>query len=78
MQKQLQKKHHHTFEQKELMEDYMAVPGLIGKKTDKEKFEAALDEIEELHEKGQPVLVGTVSIDVSEGLSKKLKKRGSV
>ncbi len=45
-------------------------------KTKKEKYEAALDEIEELHKKGQPVLVGTVSIDVSEGLSKRLKKRG--
>ncbi len=45
-------------------------------KTKKEKYEAALDEIEELHEKGQPVLVGTISIDVSESLSKKLKKRG--
>ena len=45
-------------------------------KTKKEKYEAALDEIEKLHKKGQPVLVGTVSIDVSEGLSKKLKKRG--
>ena len=41
-------------------------------KTRKEKFEAALDEIETLHEKGQPVLVGTISIDVSESLSKKL------
>ena len=45
-------------------------------KTRREKFEAALDEIEALHEKGQPVLVGTISIDVSESLSKKLKKRG--
>ncbi|MFO7560921.1 MAG: preprotein translocase subunit SecA [Desulfobacterales bacterium] len=45
-------------------------------KTKFEKYEAALDEIEELHEKGQPVLVGTISIDVSESLSKKLKKRG--
>jgi preprotein translocase subunit SecA len=45
-------------------------------KTRKEKFEAALNEIEDLHEKGQPVLVGTISIDVSESLSKKLKKRG--
>jgi len=45
-------------------------------KTRKEKFEAALDEIVELHKKGQPVLVGTISIDVSEALSKKLKKRG--
>jgi preprotein translocase subunit SecA len=45
-------------------------------KTRREKFEAVLDEIEELYEKGQPVLVGTISIDVSESLSKKLKKRG--
>jgi len=45
-------------------------------KTRTEKFAAALDEIDELHRKGQPILVGTVSIDVSEGLSKQLKKRG--
>jgi len=45
-------------------------------KTKREKYEAALDEIEELHERGQPVLVGTISIDVSESLSKRLKKRG--
>ena len=45
-------------------------------KTRREKFEAAIDEIEELHAAGQPVLVGTISIDVSEALSKKLKKRG--
>jgi preprotein translocase subunit SecA len=45
-------------------------------KSRKEKFDAALDEIVELNEKGQPVLVGTISIDVSESLSKKLKKRG--
>ena len=45
-------------------------------KTRKEKFDAALDEIVELHKKGQPVLVGTISIDVSEDFSKKLKKRG--
>jgi len=45
-------------------------------KTKREKYEAALDEIEELHAKGQPVLVGTISIDVSEQLSKKLKARG--
>lgn len=44
-------------------------------KTRREKFSAALDEIKELHTKGQPVLVGTISIDVSEDLSKKLKKR---
>jgi len=45
-------------------------------KTKQEKYEAALDEIEKLHAKGQPVLVGTVSIDVSEALSLKLKRRG--
>jgi len=45
-------------------------------KTKREKFEAVLDEIEDLHAKGQPVLVGTISIDVSEQLSKKLKARG--
>ncbi len=45
-------------------------------KTRREKFEAVLDEIEELHRRGQPVLVGTISIDVSEALAKKLKKRG--
>jgi preprotein translocase subunit SecA len=45
-------------------------------KTKREKYEAVLDEIEELHAKGQPVLVGTISIDVSEQLSKKLKARG--
>ena len=45
-------------------------------KTRKEKFDAALDEIIELNRKGQPVLVGTISIDVSESFSKKLRKRG--
>jgi preprotein translocase subunit SecA len=45
-------------------------------KTRNDKFSSVLDEIEELHAKGQPVLVGTISIDVSEDLSKKLKKRG--
>ncbi|MFO7963588.1 MAG: preprotein translocase subunit SecA [Desulfobacterales bacterium] len=45
-------------------------------KTKREKYEAALDEIVSLNRKGQPVLVGTISIDVSESLSKKLSKRG--
>ena len=45
-------------------------------KTKREKYEAALDEIMELHKKGQPVLVGTISIDISEQISEKLKKRG--
>ena len=45
-------------------------------KTKKEKYEAVMDEIAALHQKGQPVLVGTISIDVSEQLSKILSKRG--
>lgn len=45
-------------------------------KTKREKYEAVLNEIEELHKKGQPVLVGTISIDVSESFSTKLKRRG--
>jgi preprotein translocase subunit SecA len=45
-------------------------------KTRREKFNAVMDEIEELYQNGQPVLVGTISIDVSEDLSKNLKKRG--
>jgi len=45
-------------------------------KTRREKFDAAMDEIIELHQKGQPVLVGTISIDISESFSEKLKKRG--
>jgi preprotein translocase subunit SecA len=45
-------------------------------KTRREKFDAAINEIIELNKKGQPVLVGTISIDVSEDFSKQLKKRG--
>jgi len=45
-------------------------------KTRREKFNAAIQEIIELNKKGQPVLVGTISIDVSEDLSRQLKKRG--
>jgi preprotein translocase subunit SecA len=45
-------------------------------KTEREKFNAVAREIEELHGMGRPVLVGTVSIDKSERLSKLLKKRG--
>ncbi|MCG8552911.1 MAG: preprotein translocase subunit SecA [Desulfobacterales bacterium] len=45
-------------------------------KTQKEKYDAAIREIIQLHKKGQPVLVGTISIDVSESLSEKLKKKG--
>jgi preprotein translocase subunit SecA len=45
-------------------------------KTEREKFEAAAKELEELHQKGQPVLVGTVSIAKSEVVSQFLKRRG--
>ena len=45
-------------------------------KTKKEKFNAVADEIAERQNIGQPVLVGTISIETSEMLSKKLKKRG--
>jgi len=45
-------------------------------KTEKGKFNAVLREIEELHRKGQPVLVGTISIENSEILSHLLKKKG--
>jgi preprotein translocase subunit SecA len=45
-------------------------------KTEKAKFRAAIGEIEELHKKGQPVLVGTISIEKSEVLSGLLKKAG--
>ncbi len=51
------------------------MPDLIYK-TQKEKYNAAINEIIDLHKKGQPVLVGTIAIDVSEDLSDKLKKRG--
>ena len=45
-------------------------------KTEAGKFDAVIDKIVECHEKGQPVLVGTVSIEKSEHLSKLLKKKG--
>jgi len=45
-------------------------------KTEAEKFEAIADEIRECHQSGQPVLVGTVTIEKSERLSRLLKKRG--
>lgn len=45
-------------------------------KTEREKTKAVADEIEELHQQGHPVLVGTVSIEKSERLSNILKKRG--
>src|SRR5499427_1427163 len=45
-------------------------------KTEREKFDAVANEIAECHGTGQPVLVGTVSIEKSERLSKLLKRRG--
>ena len=42
----------------------------------KSKFKAIVDEIAERHEKGQPVLVGTIAIETSEEISNLLKKRG--
>ena len=45
-------------------------------KTVSAKYRATIKRISELHEKGQPVLVGTVSIEVSESISKLLKKEG--
>jgi preprotein translocase subunit SecA len=45
-------------------------------KTEREKFNAVVEDIIKCHERGQPVLVGTVSIEKSEQLSKLLKKRG--
>ncbi|MEN8142158.1 MAG: preprotein translocase subunit SecA, partial [Thermodesulfobacteriota bacterium] len=45
-------------------------------KNKKAKFRAVVREIKELHEQGRPVLVGTISIDISEQISKMLKKAG--
>ncbi len=43
-------------------------------KTEREKFEAVIDKVKELHKKGQPVLIGTASIEKSEELHQLLKK----
>ncbi len=45
-------------------------------KTKKEKLHAVVEAVEEAYEKGQPVLVGTITIDASEELSKLLTKKG--
>src|SRR5579862_2882605 len=45
-------------------------------KSEREKFNAVVDEIKECHAKGQPVLVGTTSVEKSERVSKLLKKAG--
>lgn len=44
--------------------------------TKKEKFKAVVEEVKKAHEKGQPVLVGTITIDVSELISKMLNREG--
>ncbi|EGG48446.1 preprotein translocase subunit SecA [Streptomyces griseoaurantiacus M045] len=45
-------------------------------RTEVAKFEAVVDDIAEKHEKGQPILVGTTSVEKSEYLSQQLSKRG--
>jgi preprotein translocase subunit SecA len=45
-------------------------------RTRKEKYDAVLDEVERLHGLGWPILIGTVNVDVSETLSKLLRRRG--
>ncbi len=57
---------------KMIREDY---PDAIYK-SEREKFKAVVEEIKELHEKGQPVLVGTISVEKSEMLNKMLKRAG--
>src|SRR5512133_2061242 len=58
--------------QKNIRKDYEDVVY----KTEREKFNALCTEIEQRHEKGQPILVGTVSVAKSEVVSSLLKKRG--
>jgi len=45
-------------------------------RTEKEKYDAAIEEIKELHKQGRPVLVGTISIENSEKLSTMLSRKG--
>ena len=45
-------------------------------KTKKEKLHAVVEEVQKAHEKGQPVLVGTITIEASEEISKLLNKKG--
>ena len=47
-------------------------------KTKREKFGAVLKEIQEVHTAGRPILVGTISVEVSEHLSRMLKKAGLI
>ena len=45
-------------------------------RSDNEKYDAVVQEIEERHKKGQPILVGTTSVAKSERISRMLKKKG--
>ncbi len=45
-------------------------------KTKAEKYKAVVEEVKKAHEKGQPVLVGTIDIDISELVSKMLRREG--
>ena len=45
-------------------------------KTKREKYNAVIEEISNCHKRGQPVLVGTISVEVSELLSRMLKRKG--
>ncbi len=45
-------------------------------KTKNEKYKAVVEEVKKAHEKGQPVLVGTIDIDISEHVSKLLRREG--
>ncbi len=47
-------------------------------RTKREKYNAIIEEVAEYHQKGRPVLVGTTSVDVSETLSRMLKRQGIV
>jgi preprotein translocase subunit SecA len=47
-------------------------------KTRREKYSAVLKEIKEVHRNGRPILVGTISVEVSEQLSKMLKREGII
>src|SRR4029078_121251 len=45
-------------------------------RTEEAKYEAVADDIRERHEKGQPILIGTVSVEKAGCLSNRLRKRG--
>src|SRR5439155_13447086 len=47
-------------------------------KTKREKYNAVLKEIKEIHGRGRPILVGTISVEVSEHLSRMLKREGII